>query len=163
MALHVEGTDPLARRLRVRAYVLGVVWVCFWALAVVVVPRAVADPPTSCPDLSAVTAYGGTDDAASELRALRLELNTACQLDQAAASQLHDDLVAVHEDLTTAPLAVDPGGRDVNVTNQPDLTALQTAAVNGADTTHSDLWAIFGMAVGFGVLVAFYRLLRGDS
>jgi hypothetical protein len=173
LACLLAGADSGSRRVRARLAVLAVGFVVAWCGSLVALPE-VADAQNvaaDCPGAFELDAYAGTDDAASELRQLRLEVAASiAQMcgavrDQAHADavQLHDDLVALQAALTDAPLPVDPGGRTIEVSNPPDLTPLQTTAATSLDTSHSDLWGLAGFFTGAGFLVVLYRILRGEA
>jgi hypothetical protein len=168
----VAGVLALAhaggRRLRGRACLLCVGGLVLGSCALVALPdlaSAQEPEPPACP-AGGLDAYSGSDDAASEVRALRNELADSCKALRYVLAALRDEAsrgADAGEAILAAPLPVDPGGRGVEVTNPPDLEPVTQASLDARDTSHSDLWGLAGMLTGFGLLVAFYRLLRPEG
>lgn len=69
------------------------------------------------------------------------------------------DRLGVVENHLAGTLQVEaPGG--VELSNPPDVAGVEQAVVNTNDTANQNLWAIFGLVVGFGLLFWFFRLVR---
>jgi len=48
----------------------------------------------------------------------------------------------------------------VEVSNPPDVAAVRQAVIDANETGNQNVWAIFGLVVGFGILAWFYKLVR---
>jgi hypothetical protein len=153
--------DLLVLRVRALMVAFAVVWVAAWLLVAATVAQA--DPPV-CPDLSAVTAYAGTDDAASELRSLRLEANAGCQVARADAATLATKLDQLHVDLTVVggvPVVLAGNAAEnrvfVATDNGEQLTAVQDSTDASGAALKEGLWFLAGLAAALFAAYAIYR------
>ncbi len=178
-------TTPSVGRCRVLRR--GFSLLCFvWAgLALCGLPSlASAEPLAACPG-SALEIEEEMPQPEREVRGLRNDLRDSCaalsdRLDQVSArlqsietaegnvltalDQVHDDLNLpgglptrfVGQDSSFE--AVLPDG--VEVTNPPDVGSVQAAVDAGTETSNQNAWAILGVALGFGVLVWLYKVVR---
>lgn len=62
--------------------------------------------------------------------------------------------------LGQVPLPVESAGGSVAVSNPTDLTPVKQAVVDGTETSNQNIWAVFGLLVGFGCLGVVYKLVR---
>jgi hypothetical protein len=121
-----------------------------------------------------------------EVRGLRNDLRESCtaldgRLQQlldalgkgnAAAEVLEVKLAQLHADLTgeaglpvrvegqAGPIATTVGEGTVAVSNPTDVAGLEAAQHETSETFDSNLWAVFGMVVGFGALAVIWKLVR---
>ena len=98
------------------------------------------------------------DGRVEELRGIAGNMQTIQQeqaeFDNDSAEQLH--LVA---ERLTSTLIVEPAG-GIEVSNPTNVAGVEDAVLQNSETSNSNIWAIFGMVVGFGLLAALYKLVR---
>ena len=64
----------------------------------------------------------------------------------------------LHKDLTAAGGL--PVAGSVTVSNPTSVAGLEASVASGTETSNQNVWAIFGMVVGFGLLAFLYKLVR---
>lgn len=182
----MDGATP-ALRGWVLLGCLSALCFCWACLALCDLPSlASADgPPPPCPG-PVLEIEEEMPQPERETRGLRNDLRETClaldgrlqQLLEAigkgntTAEMLEVKLAELHADLTpegglparivsqAGPVATTVGEGTVAVSNPTDVSGLEAAQHESSETFDTNLWAVFGMVVGFAVLGVFWKLVR---
>lgn len=110
------------------------------------------------------TDLGNVQGAVQTVNGNVIQTNTALSGGGSLYTKLNEVLVALgpsgqlHKDLATGEGAKVNG--TVTVSNPTSVSGLEARVVEGTDTANQNIWAVFGMVVGFALLAGLWKLVR---